>query len=144
MLCICVWYSNLTFFGVTTGKNYIISLGEIYRVIEVIGSSARLYKPWVLVSSTDPMGLFTLLSECSTLWSSSGLEEALQNISDPAGADYNRGLTTLIESIKNIQNLDTLMLYNHVFSGQGPICRLSVLTAGAVPGMRNMTCIFLD
>ncbi|KAJ6775365.1 hypothetical protein OIU79_018522 [Salix purpurea] len=90
------------------GKNYIVSLGEIYRVIEVIGSSARLYKPWKLCKS----------------------------ISDPAGADYNRGLTTLIESIKNIQNLDTLTLYNHVFSGQGPICRLSVLTAGAVPGMK--------
>ena len=123
----------------TPGKNYIIALGEIYRVIEVIGSSARLYKPWVLVSSTDPMGLFTLLSECSTLWSSSGLEEALQSISDPSGADYNRGLTTLIESIKNIHNLDTLTLYNHVFCGQGPICRLSVLAAGAVPGMQSMT-----
>ncbi|KAL3591228.1 hypothetical protein D5086_009868 [Populus alba] len=120
------------------GKNYIIALGEIYRVIEVIGSSARLYKPWVLVSSTDPMGLFTLLSECSTLWSSSGLEEALQSISDPSGADYNRGLTTLIESIKNIHNLDTLTLYNHVFCGQGPICRLSVLAAGAVPGMKTV------
>ncbi|KAJ6397575.1 hypothetical protein OIU77_018564 [Salix suchowensis] len=84
------------------GKNYIVSLGEIYRVIEVIGSSARLYKPWVLVSSTDPMGLFTLLSECSTLWSSSGLEEAMQSISDPAG----------------------------------PLCRLSVLNAGAMPGMK--------
>ena len=87
----------------TTGKNYIVSLGEIYRVIEVIGSSARLYKPWVLVSSTDPMGLFNLLSECSTLWSSSGLEEALQSISDPAGADYNRGLATLIDSINVVR-----------------------------------------
>lgn len=128
----------------TTGKNYIVALGEIYRVIEVIGSSARLYKPWVLVSSTDPMGLFTLLSECSTLWSGSGLEEALQSISDPSGADCNRDLTTLIESIKNIHNLDTLTLYNDVFCGQGPICRLSVLAAGAVPGMQNMTIYFLD
>jgi len=124
---------------VTTGKNYIIALGEIYRVIEVIGSSARLYKPWILVSSTDPMGLFTLISECSTLWSSSGLEEALQSISDPSGAYYNQGRTTLIESIKNIHNLDTQTLYNRVFCGQGPICRLSVLAAGAVPGMQNMT-----
>ncbi|KAJ6413954.1 hypothetical protein OIU84_006708 [Salix udensis] len=64
------------------GKNYIVSLGEIYRVIEVIGSSARLYKPWVFVSSTDPMELV------------------------------------------------------HSSNGQGPICRLSVLTAGAVPGMK--------
>uniref|UniRef100_A0A6N2L408 Synergin gamma C-terminal domain-containing protein n=1 Tax=Salix viminalis TaxID=40686 RepID=A0A6N2L408_SALVM len=118
------------------GKNYIISLGEIYRVIKVIGSSARLYKPWVLVSSTDPMGLFTLLSECSTLWSSSGLEEALQSISDPTGAVHNQGLTTLIESIKNVHNLDTLTLYNHVFCGQGPLCQLSVLNAGAMPGMK--------
>ncbi|KAJ6762763.1 hypothetical protein OIU79_023494 [Salix purpurea] len=120
------------------GKNYIVALGEIYRVVEVIGSSARLYKPWLLVSSTNPMCLLTLLSECFTIWSSSGLEEALQSISDPAGLDYNGGLTTLIESIKYIHNLDTLTLYNHVFGGQGPICQLSVLTAGTVPGMKTV------
>ncbi|KAB5529324.1 hypothetical protein DKX38_019405 [Salix brachista] len=120
------------------GKNYIVALGEIYRVVEVIGSSARLYKPWLLVSSTNPMCLLTLLSECFTIWSSSGLEEALQSISDPAGLDYNGGLTTLIESIKYIHNLDTCTLYNHVFGGQGPICQLSVLTAGTVPGMKTV------
>ncbi|KAJ6384470.1 hypothetical protein OIU78_027721 [Salix suchowensis] len=120
------------------GKNYIVALGEIYRVVEVIGSSARLYKPWLLVSSTNPMCLLTLLSECFTIWSSSGLEEALQSISDPAGLDYNGGLTTLIESIKYIHNLDTCTLYNHVFGGQGPICQLSVLTTGTVPGMKTV------
>ncbi|KAJ6757212.1 hypothetical protein OIU74_026457 [Salix koriyanagi] len=120
------------------GKNYIVALGEIYRVVEVIGSSSRLYKPWLLVSSTNPMCLLTLLSECFTIWSSSGLEEALQSISDPAGLDYNGGLTTLIESIKYIHNLDTCTLYNHVFGGQGPICQLSVLTAGTVPGMKTV------
>ncbi|KAJ6694297.1 hypothetical protein OIU85_005024 [Salix viminalis] len=120
------------------GKNYIVALGEIYRVVEVIGSSARLYKPWLLVSSTNPMCLLTLLSECFTIWSSSGLEEALQSISDPAGLDYNGGLTTLIESIKYIHNLDACTLYNHVFGGQGPICQLSVLTAGTVPGMETV------
>eukprot|EP00258_Populus_trichocarpa_P023456 XP_024439475.1 dentin sialophosphoprotein isoform X1 [Populus trichocarpa] len=120
------------------GKNYIVALGEIYRVVEVIGSSARLYKPWLLVSSTNPMGLLTLLSECFTIWSSSGLEEALQSISDPAGLYYNGGLTTLIESIKHIHDLDTRTLYNHVFCGQGPICQLSVLTAGIVPGMKTV------
>ncbi|CAK7340730.1 unnamed protein product [Dovyalis caffra] len=124
------------------GKNYIIALGEIYRVIEVIGSSARLYKPWLLVNSTESMGLFTLLSECFTIWSSSGLEEALQSISDPAGPDYNGGLTTLIESIKYIHNLDARTLYNHVFCGQGPICRLSVLTAGTVPGWEDKLEMF--
>jgi len=87
------------------------------------------------------MGLLTLLSECLTIWSSSGLEEALQSISDPAGLYYNGGLTTLIESIKYIHDLDTRTLYNHVFCGQGPICQLSVLTAGIVPGMQNIDFI---
>ena len=91
------------------------------------------------------MCLLTLLSECFTIWSSSGLEEALQSISDLAGLDYNGGLTTLIESIKYIHNLDTRTQNNHVFGGQGPICQLSVLTAGTVPGMQNIVFIlFLD
>ncbi|KAJ0013596.1 hypothetical protein Pint_19898 [Pistacia integerrima] len=64
------------------GKQYILALGEIYRVVEVLGSSAKLYKPLMLLSSADPTGMFTLLSECFTLWSSSGLDEAIGSISD--------------------------------------------------------------
>ncbi|KAL5850811.1 hypothetical protein ACOSQ4_008824 [Xanthoceras sorbifolium] len=118
------------------GKQYILALGEIYRLVEVLGCSVKLYKPWVLLSSADPSGLFTLLSECSTLWSSSGLEEAFENISDMAGSEYSGTPKDLIESVKYIHDLDLLALHNHVFSGEEPTCRLSALTAGTVPGLK--------
>ncbi|KAL5783658.1 hypothetical protein ACOSP7_008687 [Xanthoceras sorbifolium] len=118
------------------GKQYILALGEIYRLVEVLGCSVKLYKPWVLLSSADPSGLFALLSECSTLWSSSGLEEAFENISDMAGSEYSGTPKDLIESVKYIHDLDLLALHNHVFSGEEPTCRLSALTAGTVPGLK--------
>ncbi|XP_020540330.1 uncharacterized protein LOC105647554 isoform X2 [Jatropha curcas] len=118
------------------GKKYVLALGEIYRIVEVLGSSARLYKPWILASSTNPMFIYTLLSECSSLWLNSGLEEALQSILSSADFEYDGSLKTLPESIKYIHELDVDTLYNHVFSGQGPICQLSALTADTVPGMK--------
>ncbi|XP_021653009.2 uncharacterized protein LOC110644506 isoform X2 [Hevea brasiliensis] len=120
------------------GKKYVLALGEIYRVVEVLQSSATLYKPWILASSTDPMGIFTLLSECSSLWSSSGLEEALHGILNSPDFEYHESLKTLLESIKYIHDLDSYTLYNHVVSGQGRICQLSGLTTGIVPGMKTV------
>ncbi|KAJ9131462.1 hypothetical protein P3X46_035118 [Hevea brasiliensis] len=120
------------------GKKYVLALGEIYRVVEILGSSSKLYKPWILASSTDPMDIFTLLSECSSQWSSSGLEEALHSILNSPDFEYDESLKTLLESIKYIHDLDAHRLYNHVFSGQGPTCHLSALTAGTLPGMKTV------
>ncbi|KAG8649677.1 hypothetical protein MANES_08G121600v8 [Manihot esculenta] len=120
------------------GKKYVLALGEIYRVVEVIRLSAELYKPWILASSTDSMGIFTLLSKCSLIWSSSGLEMALLGILNSPDFEYGESLKTILESIKYIHDLDSHTLYNHVVSGQGPICQLSALTAGMVPGMKTV------
>lgn len=117
-----------------TGRQYIRSIGEVYRAVEVLGCSAKLYKPWVLLCSANAQEMFTLLSECSALWLSSGLEEALLSISDPLDVEYNGTSLELLKSIKHICDLDTLALYNNVFSSQEPTCQLSRLTAGAVRG----------
>lgn len=118
-----------------TGRRYIHALGEIYRVVEVLGASAKVYKPWLLLGSADPTGLFALLNECTTLWSNSGLDVALQNISEPIDSDHDITTKALLESLKYIHDLDALALQNQVFSGKQPTCQLSMLTAGSVPGM---------
>lgn len=117
-----------------TGKLYVLALGEIYRSVEVLGSSAKFYKPWLL-SYADPTGIFSLLRECSNLWSSSGLEEAFLSISDPIGFEYNVTPKELLESVKYIHDIDVLALHNQVFSGQEPTCRLTLLPAGTVQGI---------
>lgn len=118
------------------GKLYILALGEIYRSVEVLGSSAKFYKPWLFLSYADPTGIFSLLRECSNLWSSSGLEEAFLSISDPIGFEYNITPKELLESVKYIHNIDVVVLHNQVFSGQEPTCRLTLLPAGTVQGMK--------
>ncbi|KAK9293274.1 hypothetical protein L1049_021266 [Liquidambar formosana] len=117
------------------GQQFIIALGEIYRVVEILGASAKLYKPWILSSVADPKTIFALLEECCTLWSSSGFEEALLSISDPTGFEYDGTIKTLLESIKHIHDLD-MHFQNHSLAQQEPICRLSFLTPAMLPDMK--------
>lgn len=121
-------------FSASAGKKYVLALGEVYRVAKVLESSAKLYKPWILASLADSMFIFTRISECSSLWSSSGLEEALQSISSSADFEYDESVKTLLESIEYIDDLHVQSIYDHVFSRQNPTCQLTALTAGLVPG----------
>ncbi|KAA8536878.1 hypothetical protein F0562_029356 [Nyssa sinensis] len=120
------------------GKQFIFALGEVYRVVAVIGASARLYKPWILSSSVDRTSIYALLEECYAIWSHSGLEEALRSMSDPIDVEYDRKVTALLESIKYIHDLHELTLGDHVFSPQESICQLSALPLGAVPDMKTV------
>jgi hypothetical protein len=124
--------------GENTGKRYILALGEIYRVVEVLRASTKLYKPWIILTSMDTTGLVGLLSECYSTWASSGLEDALKSISDRIDFEYDGTIKELLESIKYIHDIDALALQNHFFSGQQPICRLSALSAGIVPGIYKL------
>ncbi|GKV08974.1 hypothetical protein SLEP1_g20541 [Rubroshorea leprosula] len=117
------------------GRQYIHALGEIYRVIEIIGISAKLFKPWILFSSANSTGIFDLLRECSMLWSNTGLQDACQSMSDLAHSD-SEAIKALLGSIMYIHNLDMNKLHNHIISGKEPTCHLSLLTAGTVPGMK--------
>ncbi|KAA3472678.1 myb-like protein U [Gossypium australe] len=117
------------------GRQYILALGEIYRVVKIVGSlSAKLYKPWILFSSENPTNFPALVRECSSVWSSSGLEEALQNLTDLTDLKYD--VEALLGSIQSIHDPDAHELYKQVFSEQESTCCLSGLTAGAVPGMK--------
>ncbi|XWS64555.1 hypothetical protein CRYUN_Cryun05aG0014100 [Craigia yunnanensis] len=117
------------------GRQYILALGEIFRVVKIVGSlSTKLYKPWILFSSEYPSNFLALVRECSTLWSSSGLEEALQSLSDPTDLKYD--VEALLGSIQSIHDLDAHELYKQVFSGQEPTCYLSGVSAGTVPGTK--------
>ncbi|KAF3944434.1 hypothetical protein CMV_029092 [Castanea mollissima] len=117
------------------GKRYILALGEIYRVVEVLRASTKIHKPWLLLTSTDIAGLVGLLGECYSIWSSSGIEDALKSISDCIDFKYDGTIKALLESIEYIHDIDTLALQNHAFSGQQPICHLSALSASIVPGL---------
>lgn len=75
------------------------------------------------------------MRECTTLWSSSGLEEALQSLSDSTDK-YD--VQALLGSIQSIHDLDEHELCKQVFSGQESICNLSGASAGSVPGMNTL------
>ncbi|XP_058222329.1 uncharacterized protein LOC131332244 isoform X3 [Rhododendron vialii] len=118
------------------GKGFILALGEIYRVVAVLGASTKLYKPWILSSSTDSTSIYALLEECYTLWSTLGIEEALQEISDPIDFEYHSTVEALRESIRFIHGHDELTLGNRTLNQQVSVCRLSLLTSEAVPDIK--------
>ncbi|XP_022150747.1 uncharacterized protein LOC111018805 isoform X2 [Momordica charantia] len=111
------------------GKQYICALSEIYRVVQVLWATVKLYKPWILLGYVDSSGLISLLNECSAFWSSSGLVGALCKIDDPTDCK------AVLDSIDFIQNLDEWGLRKHVLSGQQPTCCLSLISAESIPGL---------
>ncbi|KAG5541390.1 hypothetical protein RHGRI_021281 [Rhododendron griersonianum] len=129
------------------GKGFILTLGEIYRIVAVLGASTKLYKPWILSSSIDSTSIYALLEECYTLWSTSGIQEALEDISDPIDIEYHGTIKALRESIRFIHSHDELTLGNHILNQQASVCRLSLLTSKAVPEIKmvlwNGKCYFL-
>ncbi|KAL5701780.1 hypothetical protein ACHQM5_027084 [Ranunculus cassubicifolius] len=117
------------------GQQYIISLGEIYRVAEILRISAIFYKPWILSSLVNPMDIFTSLEECRSLWSTSSLDEALQSLSNSVDIAKKLG-----ESIKSILHLDITALTpqkNNTLPEE--ICRLSLSTSKLVPEMKMVS-----
>ncbi|XP_042482230.1 uncharacterized protein LOC122062648 [Macadamia integrifolia] len=118
------------------GQRYFLALAEIYRVVEVLKASTTLYKPWILSNLKDPSVIFALLEECRSVWSESGLEEAVRSIPDPVSVGYDGTVMALLESIKSIHDLDVLALQNRVFSQRESICQLSGLSHAVVPDMK--------
>lgn len=109
------------------GQQYIQALGEIYKVVELLRLSTKIFKPWVLLSLSDPQQLYGLLEECVSLWPTSGLEEAVQQISDNGGTGLNEAAKAFVAFIKSIQNVDVLAVHEHVFLQRRSTCRLSLL-----------------
>ncbi|CAA2984413.1 Oligopeptide transporter 5 [Olea europaea subsp. europaea] len=110
------------------GREFILALGEIYRVVVILEASAKIFKPWTISCWSN---IDILLEECHTLWSTSGFEEALMSVSESSSSDD----ASLMNSIKYISGLDAFALQNSVFTHES-LCRLSILSVGAVPGMK--------
>ncbi|KAL1561901.1 hypothetical protein AAHA92_04543 [Salvia divinorum] len=117
------------------GKKFVLALGEVYRVVAVLGASAKLFKPWILSNSVDSPTIYILLEECHAVWSTSGLEEALASVSAPITLSD----TSLFKSIRHILGQDVRKLENYVFSEKESRCCLSLLTVGVVPDLKIVT-----
>ncbi|XP_073122331.1 uncharacterized protein [Henckelia pumila] len=116
----------------TQGRNFIVELGQIYRVVVILGASAKLFKPWTISCSIDFSSIYILLRECHALWSNSGLEEALSSVQVSTASED----ALLFKSIKDIRGLDATALQNYVFMEKDSLCGLSMLTAGVAPGVK--------
>ncbi|WJX19506.1 hypothetical protein P8452_09193 [Trifolium repens] len=125
--------------SIQKGVQYVHALGEIYRVAEIVGVSAKLHKPWMLSGSIDRTSLFALLDECNSLWLASGLEEALSSISNHNNLDADGISRELVQSIKYIHELDEHALQSYVISGEETMCQLSALPAECLPGLNLAT-----
>ncbi|GAB4855533.1 hypothetical protein Ancab_024153 [Ancistrocladus abbreviatus] len=118
------------------GQRYFQALGEIYGVVEILRTSAKLYKPWILITVADPISIFPLLDECSNLWSDSGLEEALKSLSNMADSGCGESAQILLESIKYVHDIDVPSMHDFDLTQQRPFCQLSLLPAEIVPGLK--------
>ncbi|KAJ6790594.1 Uncharacterized protein M6B38_247085 [Iris pallida] len=120
------------------GKRYFLALGEIYRVSEILRTSLKLYKPWVLSNwEGTSKELLTSLDNCAEAWTSFALVKSLESIS---AATTDLEAKALLESITTIRDSNDLYSQNHVFGGSDDmICRLSLLPMGRLKGDKLVT-----
>ncbi|CAN8241412.1 unnamed protein product [Cochlearia groenlandica] len=115
------------------GKSYLLSLGEIYRVVKILRASTRVYRPWILLA-TQSTDVLDVLDECVELWLSSGLEETHRQ-----GLDSDYSADQLLESIKCIDEIDGLMLHNYITtSATSTSCYISGLNTEIVSGIESV------
>ncbi|CAA6654150.1 unnamed protein product [Spirodela intermedia] len=115
-------------------QQYFLALGEIYRVVEILSASARLYKPWILVNLADSKDILRNIDTSAVVWRDSGLKQALEVISSNS-IELKVASEELLESINSISNLGAQALHGHI-SGDGvQICRLSLLPLEFLPGL---------
>ncbi|KAK4378981.1 hypothetical protein RND71_000843 [Anisodus tanguticus] len=135
----CIWKKILEMnaqshvFSHPRGRAFIRALGEIYRVTVVLEASLKLCKPWTWLDSAQCTSIHSMLDECHTIWSSSGLGEALSCMLDSSSGDGS-SVASLLDSIKLIHGLDALTLQKHLYAKK-EVCRLSLLTLEVLPGM---------
>ncbi|KAL9272548.1 hypothetical protein AKJ16_DCAP07967 [Drosera capensis] len=118
----------------TRGQRHIQALGEIYRVVQLLRSSAELYKPWILLNSANVLGLIPLLDECTTLWSDSGLEERLENLSEVVETKNCILIKGLLESIKHIRDMGVLSMLDLDFTAPASFCQMTLLPLEILSG----------
>ncbi|KAF9606430.1 hypothetical protein IFM89_025119 [Coptis chinensis] len=121
------------------GQQYILAIGEIYRVVKILRVSVTLYKPWILSTLPEHLGIFASLEECMSIWSESGLDDALWSLSHTVGSGCDGSGEALLESLKSIHNLidrDVLSLQN--ISPPESTCRLSLMSLKMVPDMKSV------
>lgn len=122
-----------------SGKTFVLAIGEIYRVAVLLGATAKLYKPWILSTPVGSSSIYSLLDQCHSSWSASGLEDALTSISVSTPAGSYSSHASLVDSIKHISSLDAAALQNQVFIQQESLCRLSLIPQRVAPGKQILS-----
>uniref|UniRef100_A0A803KP81 Synergin gamma C-terminal domain-containing protein n=1 Tax=Chenopodium quinoa TaxID=63459 RepID=A0A803KP81_CHEQI len=123
------------------GQKFIQALGEIFKVVELLGVSAKVYKPWILLSVSDSSQFFSVLFECGALWVNSGLEGALQNLSDDIDFQCNETAKPIVASITNICEIDVVAVHDLVFRGHKTTCQMSLLPQEILTDLKTLKTV---
>lgn len=124
------------------GKSYFASLIEVFRVSEILRSSAKLYRPWMLLNPDQAKYISLNLTNCMATWVESGLKEAVcnslanYNVENPFSSTV---LKNMDDILKGVESMEQIHLANALFSAAGEnqqVCRLSLLPANIFEGFK--------
>lgn len=124
------------------GKSYFASLIEVFRVSEILRSSVKLYRPWMLLNPDQEKYISLNLTNCMVTWIESGLKEAVCN----SLANYNvenplssTALKNIDDILKGVESMEQIHLANALFSSareNQQVCTLSLLPANIFEGFK--------
>ncbi|MQM09443.1 hypothetical protein Taro_042311 [Colocasia esculenta] len=119
------------------GQQYFLALGEIYRIIEILSVSARLYKAWILLNPADSSVFLTCIKKSLEAWKGSALKHTLEIISESLG-ELKVVTEELLESLTFISELCTETLQSHLPNHGTHFCGLSLLPLELLPDIKHL------
>ncbi|XP_078148048.1 uncharacterized protein LOC144543600 isoform X2 [Carex rostrata] len=127
--------ANLSDKLISSGENYFIALGEIYRVVEILKITLKRFSSLILLSNQNRLNEINVcLDICTKAWNS-GLNVALETISGGNSASA-LNAKSLAESIKRIREVD---IQNDVLYKERAYCKLCLLPLALLPEMKPIT-----
>lgn len=124
------------------GKSYYASLMEVFKVSEILRSSVKLYRPWMLLNPDQAKDISLNLTNCMAAWVESGLKEAVcnslanYNIENPLSSTT---LKNIDDILKGVESMEQIHLANALCSAvreNQQVCRLSLLPAKVFEGFK--------
>ncbi|KAF3335886.1 hypothetical protein FCM35_KLT20393 [Carex littledalei] len=127
--------ANLSEKLISSGENYFIALGEIYRIVEIVKLTLKRFSSLLLSSNQNRLNELNMcLDICTKAWGS-GLNVALETISGGNSASA-LSAKSLAESIKRIREVD---IQNDDLYKERAYCKLCLLPLALLPEMKPIT-----
>lgn len=124
------------------GMSYYASLMEVFRVSEILRSSVKLYRPWMLLNPDQAKDISLNLTNCMAAWVESGLKKAVcnslanYNVENPLSSTTLKNIDDILKGVESMEQIHLANALCCAVRENQQVCRLSLLPTKVFEGFK--------